>query len=322
MFVQKATALVFRRPKTAPQLLAFEWKGNPQNRLELPGGTVYLGEPVKAGVVRELWEESGLKDLKLIQKLGTYSYYKPKLKKTVERHFFMFKGPKTLPDTWEHKVKGKGGDRGMKACYRWLNAEEALLLDWEYHAYLTPQALPNFFTPEKLLGLTNGSISLMPHTFLWQEAFEAERRLLQGKITKHVLDIQHIGSTAIPTIPAKPIIDICIAVKSLKKAKALILPLEAMGYRHRGENGIPGRHYFVKEQGEKRTHHLHVFEETNPKWAAHLHFRDTLRKNPELAQEYGRLKLRLWRNLKNDRAAYTAGKDVFFQKYFKKEVIG
>ena len=322
MFAQKATAFVMRRPKKAPQLLAFQPVGKPNSPWQLPGGSVYIGESVKNAAIRELWEESGLKDLLFIKKLGTASYYKPRIKKTIERHCFMFKGAKSLPDAWEHKVKGNGGDKGQVLRYRWLNPEEALLISREFHSFLTPTALPIFFSPSKLVGLKHNSISLMPHTFLWQELFDVERRAFHKLGHKQILDIQHIGSTAIPSIPAKPIVDIAISVKNFEKAKALVPLFESLGYTFKGENEIPGRHYFVKNIGGARTHHLHVFEQNNPNLAMHLLFRDTLRKNPELAQEYARLKLRLWRTCLDNRHAYQEGKKAYFGPFFEKMKLG
>ena len=141
--------------------------------------------------------------------------------------------------------------------------------------------------------------------------FLEERSRLQACIREYVLDIQHVGSTSIPGMPAKPILDIGIAVADFDEAVRCISPLENLGYTYKGENGIPRRHYFVK--GAPRTHHLHMVEIESEAWRNYLLFRDYLINNPETAREYARLKQKLARQFANDREAYQVGKDSFIK---------
>ncbi len=124
-----------------------------------------------------------------------------------------------------------------------------------------------------------------------------------------VLDVQHIGSTSIPGMPAKPILDIGVAVANFEEAVRCIPLMEQLGYSYKGENGIPRRHYFVK--GEPRTHHLHMLEAASEEWKNHLLFRDYLRGNAEAARAYANLKRQLAASFAADREAYQTGKERF-----------
>ena len=142
-----------------------------------------------------------------------------------------------------------------------------------------------------MLGLPSGQIQLSPYESGWQILFLEERDRLQASIGGYILDIQHIGSTSIPGMPAKPILDIGIAVTNFEEAVRCIPLMEELGYTYKGENGIPRRHYFVK--GDPRTFHVHMVEIESEGWRSNLLFRDYLSKNPETAREYARLKQEL-----------------------------
>ena len=130
--------------------------------------------------------------------------------------------------------------------------------------------------------------------------------------TRLVTRVEHVGSTAVHGMIAKPILDIGIAVEDFDEARACIAPLESrLGYTFMGERGIPRRHYFVK--GEPRTHHIHMVEAHCEEWMRMIRFRDRLRESSELADEYAKLKLRLMRQLGADRKAYQEGKSDFIR---------
>jgi GrpB-like predicted nucleotidyltransferase (UPF0157 family) len=162
-----------------------------------------------------------------------------------------------------------------------------------------------------MLGLPSGQIHLSPYELEWQILFLQERNRLQASIGGYVLDIQHIGSTSISGMPAKPILDIAIAVTNFEEAVRCIMPMTKLGYTYKGENGISRRHYFVR--GVPRTHHVHMLEIESEEWRSHLLFRDYLIKYPETAREYGRVKQQLAKQFANDREAYQAGKDNFIK---------
>jgi GrpB-like predicted nucleotidyltransferase (UPF0157 family) len=123
------------------------------------------------------------------------------------------------------------------------------------------------------------------------------------------VEIHHIGSTAIPGIAAKPIIDILPVVREIDHVDAL-----AAGYRAWGEFGLPGRRYFTREENGKRTHDVHVYAVGNPEITRHLAFRDYMNAHPEEARAYGRLKEKLAQEFPTNFEAYMDGKHAFVQE--------
>ena len=162
------------------------------------------------------------------------------------------------------------------------------------------------------LGLPSNTVALKPYDPAWVDTFETEQEALDVALGALVLDIQHVGSTSIPGMPAKPILDIGIAVLDFEEAKACIQPLERLGYTYRGEFGIPKRHYFVK--GEPCTHHLHMQEVTSIGWVNLILFRDYLIQHPEMAEAYKELKFDLASRHPDDREAYLDAKGPFIQR--------
>lgn len=163
-----------------------------------------------------------------------------------------------------------------------------------------------------MIGLPRGIVKLAPYTAEWKRLFEEEMALLQAAIGRYVLDIQHVGSTAISGMVAKPIIDIGIAVTSFEEARVCVQPIEELGYEYRGEHGIPRRHYFVK--GNPRTHHLHMNEIDSLDWENQVLFRDYLLQHLGLAEEYAALKVGLAQRYSTDREAYLDGKASFIER--------
>lgn len=163
------------------------------------------------------------------------------------------------------------------------------------------------------LGLERTTVALRPYDARWAELFEGERARLRGALGNDILAVEHIGSTSVPGLTAKPILDIGVAVNGFEAAFALVPRVEALGYTFRGEQGIPRRHYFVQGPEERRTHHLHMLEHTNPEWRDLLLFRDRLRAQPETVRAYEALKRELAERYSNDREAYTNGKYSFIR---------
>ena len=163
-----------------------------------------------------------------------------------------------------------------------------------------------------MIGLERGVVKLVPHTPEWARLFAEEKARLEAAIGLHVLDIQHVGSTSIPGMAAKPIIDIGIAVTDFDEARVCVPSIERLGYTYRGEHGIPRRHYFVK--GDPRTHHLHMNEIHGQDWENQVLFRDYLIAHPALTAEYAALKRALAAQHPSDRGAYQDGKDPFIKR--------
>jgi GrpB-like predicted nucleotidyltransferase (UPF0157 family) len=146
-------------------------------------------------------------------------------------------------------------------------------------------------------------------------SYEEEARRLRDLVGPHIIDVQHIGSTSIPGMMAKPIIDIGIAIARFEDGEACIAPIESLGYEYRGEHGIPRRHYFVK--GNPTSHHLHILERDSAEWENHLLFRDYLRVHSGAACAYARLKRGLADAHREDRVAYTDGKAAFIERVLR-----
>ncbi|OGO93656.1 MAG: hypothetical protein A3F10_06970 [Coxiella sp. RIFCSPHIGHO2_12_FULL_42_15] len=139
---------------------------------------------------------------------------------------------------------------------------------------------------------------------------------------KHVIDIQHVGSSAIPGMLAKPIIDIQVAVDSLNNIKdEAITVLEATHYTYWKDNPDLTRMFFVKGMppfGEKRTHHIHIVEPTSKHWQGKIAFRNYLIAHPEAAKEYEALKKNLAQLHTYDREQYTEEKTEFIVRILQK----
>lgn len=149
----------------------------------------------------------------------------------------------------------------------------------------------------------------------WPREFERESEQLARVFGSNLAAIHHIGSTSVPGLAAKPVVDIMPVVYSLEAVDFSRAGFEALGYEYLGEFGIPGRRY-MRKGGDERTHQVHVFaqgDEVNI--TRHLAFRDYLKTHPEVKNEYAVLKLRLAEKYPYDIDAYCDGKDAFVKKY-------
>lgn len=150
----------------------------------------------------------------------------------------------------------------------------------------------------------------------WPEAFERERVALADVLGPLVTAIEHVGSTAVPGLAAKPIIDLLVGVRSLADVRSgAVQPLHSLGYAYVPEYAawLPGELFFRKAVHGPWTHHAHVMEPANPRWRDLLLFRDHLRRDPDVARAYGELKKRLARKFGEDIAAFREAKGPFVQ---------
>ena len=162
-----------------------------------------------------------------------------------------------------------------------------------------------------MVGLKRGIVKLSEYQAIWK--VEAEQTVAELKSLLHdvAIDIQHIGSTAIPSIHAKPIIDIAVGVHDLDDIMPYVETLKNRHYIFRGED-VPGQILFVKGDFEKdtRTHHVHVVKWNGIAWNNYIYFRDYLNAFPEKAKAYDMCKLNLARQFPQDRSSYTKGKQT------------
>lgn len=152
---------------------------------------------------------------------------------------------------------------------------------------------------------------IAPWTEKWLDLYRKEEVLLRSVFMNEWLEIHHIGSTSVPQIGfAKPIIDILIVVKDILKVDEYNEQMIRHGYEPRGEQGIAGRRYFPKG-GDRRTHHVHIYEAGNLNIERHLNFKEYLMNHPDEARKYGELKLRLAQQSPDHVREYQAGKEAF-----------
>jgi GrpB-like predicted nucleotidyltransferase (UPF0157 family) len=164
-----------------------------------------------------------------------------------------------------------------------------------------------------MLGLPRGAVQLVPYTPAWIDHFQIERDRLRQALGADALDIQHIGSTAIPELAAKPILDLAIAVASETMVAACVPRLAALGYTYRGYRGSAQGHFFDQGSEACLTHYLHMLLIEEPAWSNYLQFRDYLRRHVAARDAYEKLKQELSIQYATDRAAYSAAKGSFIQ---------
>ena len=156
-------------------------------------------------------------------------------------------------------------------------------------------------------------IRLAPFDSDWPARFELERAALQEAIGEWVDGgIHHVGSTAVPGLEAKPIIDVLAGVRDLETARACFEPLAGLGYLYAPY--LPTEmHWFCKPDPARRTHHLHLVPTGSGRYRDELSFRDRLRVDSRLAADYATLKRELAARHRDDREAYTKGKGAFIR---------
>lgn len=158
-------------------------------------------------------------------------------------------------------------------------------------------------------------IVVVEHDSVWKEKYETEAGKLKEILKDILVSIDHIGSTSVEGLAAKPIIDILPVVTDIKKVDAYNAEFEAIGYECMGEFGISGRRYFRKGGEKHRAFHVHVFgQESTHDIRRHLAVRDYLRTHKEAADAYGELKKKLAVQFPNDIDGYCDGKDAFVKE--------
>lgn len=160
-------------------------------------------------------------------------------------------------------------------------------------------------------------MQLFATKLIWKKSFQKEKRKLQKIFGKEVLDIQHIGSTAILGVPAKPIIDIGVIVSSLRQVKRHIMALKKIGYLKKRKSRRD-RLFFTKGPEKKRTHYLHIGEAGSGYIEDTILFRDYLLRNKKIAGEYAELKKKLAKRYADKRYVYTKKKERFIKLAVRK----
>ena len=161
-------------------------------------------------------------------------------------------------------------------------------------------------------------VMVVPYCAAWEQDFSAIAAELRNAVGDLALRIEHVGSTAVPALSAKPIIDIDMVIPEDSAFETVASRLEAIGYRHEGDLGIPGREafdYSGKEHLQK--HHLYVCPEDSAELRRHIAFRDYLRSHPEAVKEYSRVKEEGARLYPDDIEGYIAHKAPFIERVYR-----
>jgi GrpB-like predicted nucleotidyltransferase (UPF0157 family) len=158
-------------------------------------------------------------------------------------------------------------------------------------------------------------VQVVPHDPQWLDAFESEAKQVAAALDKNVVAVHHIGSTAIPNVYAKPVIDLLVEVRDITEVDGQNSAMESLGYEVMGEYGIRSRRYFRKDNQEGiRTHNIHAFAAGSAEAQRHLAFRDYMIAHPEEAQRYSELKRKLAEQHSQSMDAYMDGKDDFIKE--------
>ncbi|PAQ15493.1 hypothetical protein CD798_06820 [Bacillaceae bacterium SAOS 7] len=152
----------------------------------------------------------------------------------------------------------------------------------------------------------------------WALQFKGEQKLLKSIIGDKAIAIEHIGSTSVEGLGAKPILDIMIGVRDLKEVDEFIELLEEIGYEYVFHKEFPNRRFFRKGVWRAGTHHLHVYKYESEEWNNNILFRNYLRTEPEILHQYYKLKKELAEKYHSDKVAYTKAKAPFITNIIQK----
>jgi GrpB-like predicted nucleotidyltransferase (UPF0157 family) len=159
-----------------------------------------------------------------------------------------------------------------------------------------------------IAGTPQEPIVVVDYDQAWPAQYTAEARRIQEALGEGIIGLEHVGSTSVPGLAARPIIDIMPLVESFEAAEALVAPFEMLGYHYFGEYGIPRRHYF-----HRPGYHVHLLEPDNTRATGHVAFRDYLRAHPDAARRYAQLRRELAERYRDDPNGYTGAKAEFVQ---------
>jgi GrpB-like predicted nucleotidyltransferase (UPF0157 family) len=172
---------------------------------------------------------------------------------------------------------------------------------------------PTSYSPALREAILVNPVVIVDYDPSWPATFQQLRDRLTATLGQLAVAIEHVGSTAVPGLAAKPIIDLDVVIADLTDLPAVIERLRPLGYLHEGDLGVPGREAFTTPAGAP-THHLYVCPIGTPALSRHLAFRDALRADPGAADAYGDLKRILAARLGDDRAGYTEAKSAFIEQ--------
>jgi GrpB-like predicted nucleotidyltransferase (UPF0157 family) len=161
-------------------------------------------------------------------------------------------------------------------------------------------------------------VRIVPYDPLWPAEFDAEAARIERACSDLPLKVEHIGSTSVFGLSARPVIDILLGIPPKAQRGPYIAALVQLGYEHLGAHGVPGRDYF--RRASPRTHHVNMVSWSGALWRDHVLFRDYLRIHPEVAQEYAALKRELAATLPDDARRYNEEKGPFINAVLRRAI--
>ncbi len=288
----------------------------------MPGGRLEEDETPEEALRRELLEETGLEIVELdllgfmhlrhlTVKPEDYAFPYPDF-------FWLIYAAEATTGTLPRPMTG---DYEAESSFTSLINVRALELTPSEHCYLTSALSKRRFGGNgcrmngAMIGLNRGVVEVVEHRPGWAAlAADAcqEVRRAGGEL---LADVQHVGSTAVPGLPAKPLLDLVGGMRNSEAIPKLVGRLIGIGYIYRGDGGDEGGHLLVRESSpDVRTIHLHVVEDGDRQWKNYLHFRDLLRRDSQIRTQYADLKKQLRSRYPTDREAYTAFKHDFIRR--------
>lgn len=167
------------------------------------------------------------------------------------------------------------------------------------------------------MALQRGIVKLEEYNTNWTQEYLKEEQILKDVLKDRIIEIHHIGSTSIPGLKAKPIIDILIVIKSLEEIPDIESILTNYDYSNRGQQGIGDRFFFAKGPEEARSHYIHFVEPNSDTYYNQVYFKNYLIEHPEYIKQYCDLKSELAEKYADDRPKYTQGKNDFITSVIK-----
>ena len=164
------------------------------------------------------------------------------------------------------------------------------------------------------LGTNGGHIEIVEYRPAWREIFECERAAILERCRPWVIEVHHVGSTSVPGLAAKPLLDIMPVVANPDDGEDAVEPMATLAYRYRDENGLPGRFYFDKIVDGRTVVHAHMYPRSHSDVRKLVAFRDHLSTHQEAAHSYERLKRELASKYRDDRVSYTDAKGAFINE--------
>lgn len=169
----------------------------------------------------------------------------------------------------------------------------------------------------KPIGLKRGTVELLPYNKQWAIEFEKAKKQLLSALGNNAKAIEHIGSTSVPGLAAKPVIDISIGVQKMQDSEKYIPLLEDAGFKFIRHSGMNKHLFFAKGPDNNRTHYIHLVRYNGAIWKRDIAFRNFLRAHKKVASNYAHLKKKLQKEYASNRSAYTAAKDAFIASIIK-----